>query len=234
MVDLLEYRYAYLVGNLLLFIIWIIIFLRRKDLRKEQLVVGMILAFVAPLTDYLFFYNDYWRPDYFFNFQINNVRLGFESSFFGFVIGGISTGIYEFVLGRKAIFSKPRNLLAFLVAFINLFGIYVLTNLGLNSIWSSIITLIGCSIYMALKDRDLIKDMIFSSIFITTIIFIFYIVWFYIYPLALHKFWVIDNLSGIKIWRTPIEEIVWFFSAGLFIGTFYEFWRNVRKYKKLS
>lgn len=231
---LTNYKYAYLVGNLLLFCIWLVIFLKRKDLRREQIIVGLILVLVAPFTDYLFFYGDYWRPDYFINFNINGVKIGFESSFFGFVIGGISTGIYEFVMGRKAVFSMPRNMHAFLVAFTNIFGIYILIKLGLSSIWASIVTLIGCSIYMVLKDKDLIIDMIYSSVFLTIIIFAFYIIWFSIYPLALQKFWVIENLSGIKIWRTPIEEILWFFSAGLFIGTFYEFWRNVRKYKKIK
>jgi hypothetical protein len=233
MTFLLDYRYAYLVGNLLLFLVWLVIFILRKDLRREQITVGLILVIVAPLTDYLFFYNDYWRPEYLLNFNIDGVRLGFESSFFGFIIGGISTGIYEFVLSRKAVFSKPRNLLAFLVALANILGTYLLIKLGLNSIWASIMSLIICSIYMALKDRDLIKDMLLSSLFLTGIIIIFYTIWFLIYPDALQKLWVINNLSGIKLWRTPFEEIMWFLSAGLFVGTFYEFWKNVRKYKKI-
>lgn len=230
---LLNYKYAYLVGNALLFLIWLAIFILRKDLRKEQIIVGLILVIVAPFTDYLFFYSDYWRPEYLFDIKLNNVRIGFESSFFGFIIGGISTGIYEFWLGRKAVFSKPRNLLAFCVAVINIIGTGLFIKLGLNSIWASILALIGCSIYMALKDKDLIKDMLFSSLYLTIIISIFYTIWFTIYPEALQKFWVINNLSGIKLGLAPVEEIMWFLSAGLFIGSFYEFWKNVRKYKKI-
>ncbi len=229
-----NYKYAYLVGNSILFLVWFIIFWKRKDLRKEQIIVGVILAVIAPLTDYLFFYADYWRPDYSMPLNINGVNLGIESSIFGFVIGGISTGSYEFVMNRKALFSKPRNLLAFLVASINILGIFLLIKIGINSIWASVITLLLSSLYMAFKDKDILNDMLYSSLFLTLIIVTFYIIWFVIYPEALHRFWVVDNLSGIKIWRTPIEELAWFSSAGLFIGTFYEFWRNVRKYKKIK
>ena len=94
--------------------------------------------------------------------------------------------------------------------------------------------LILCSLYMVYKDKDLKGDMFWSSITLTFIIIVLYSIWFWIYPDAYQKFWIVNNLSGLKIGRIPIEEVVWFFSAGLFIGILYEFWKNVRTYRKLA
>lgn len=218
---------------MLLSIIWLAIFFARKDLRREQLIVGLITAIAAPLTDYLVFYKDYWRPEYFQGLSINGVFLGIESPFFGFLIGGISTVIYEAFTRKRAIFSKPRNFLAITVIILNILGTLFLTYLGFNSIWASVAMLVLGSLYMVYVDRDLIDDMFWSPIILIVIIVALYSLWFWIYPYAYHKFWVTEKLTGILMGRIPIEEIFWFFSAALFLGILYEFWRNVRKYKKL-
>ena len=62
----------------------------------------------------------------------------------------------------------------------------------------------------------------------------FYIIWLSIYPQSIQKFWVHGALSGIVLWKIPIEEIVWFVSAGTTFGIFYEFWLNVNEYPKLK
>lgn len=230
---LTNYRYAYLVGNLLLFIIWLAIFFYRKDLRREQVVVGLITAFAAPITDYLVFYSDYWRPEYFIGLNIKGVMLGLESPLFGFLIGGISTVIYEAFTRKKAIFSKPRNFLTTIIIILNILGTLLLTFIGINSIWASVTMLILGSLYMIYIDRDLVDDMFWSPIILIIIIIVLYSLWFWIYPDAYYKFWVVQKMTGIFLGKIPIEEISWFFSAALFLGILYEFWRNVRKYKKI-
>lgn len=231
---LLDYKYAYLVGNLLLAIIWLAIFFIRKDLRREQMISGLVAAIAAPLTDYLVFYKDYWRPEYSLGLNVNGVQLGIESPLFGFLIGGISTVIYEAFTRRKAIFSKPRNKLALAVIVVNILGTFFLTSLGLNSIWASVTMLVMESIYMIYVDRDLINDMFWSPIILIIIIITLYSLWFWIYPDAYHKFWVTEKMTGILLGRIPLEEIFWFFSAALFFGILYEFWRNARKYKRIK
>src|SRR3990167_8398213 len=172
MVFFSNYQYAYLVGNILLFLIWFVIFYFRKDLRKEQIIVGLIVALFAPITDYLFFFSDYWRPEYSMSLNLKSVVVGIESQLFGFLIGGISTAIYEFFMKRKALFSKPRNFLTILVIISNISGMFLLILIGLNSIWASVIMLILCSLYMVYKDKDLKGDMFWSSITLTFIIIV--------------------------------------------------------------
>lgn len=224
------YKSAYLVGNLLLLVVWFVLFFKRKDLRREQLFVGTISAVFAPITDYLIFFKDYWRPEYLFNFTINGTRLGLESPLFGFLLGGITAVLYESFFRKRQMFSKPRNFLGATVVVSIILGMILLTYLGLNSIWASSATLILGSFAMVLIDKDLVRDAIWSSILFMAIVFPLYSVWFFSYPEALGRFWL--NLSGLKFGLIPIEEFVWFFCAGGTLGILYEFWRNVRKYPK--
>lgn len=231
---LLDYRYAYLVGNLILALPWFYFYFKRKDLRKEMVVLGLIVSVFAPITDHFLFYDDYWRPLYFYEFLTKRSVLGLESPLFGFLIAGISAVIYEFVYKKKALYSKPRNFQMIIIIALNILGTFALVWLGLNSIWANVAMLILCSIYMIYKDKDLLPDFYWSPILLISIILVLYSIWFMIYPEAYHRFWVTDNLSGILLGRIPLEEVVWFFTAGMFIGILYEFWRNVRKYKSFK
>src|SRR5687767_14415863 len=149
------YQSAYFVGNLFLAVFWLALFFRRKDLRKEQLFVSTIGAVFGPVTDYFIFYKDYWRPQYLFPININGITLGIESPLCGFLIGGIAAVLYESFFRKKQKFSKPRNVLALVITLAVLFTMIFLSNLGMNSIWASIISLVGWSIVMIIIDKNL-------------------------------------------------------------------------------
>jgi len=224
------YRYAYLVGNGMLAIVWLTFFFLRKDLRKQQLFVSCLLAPLALLADLLWFYHDYWRPEYFTNFTVGNIVLGIESPLTGFLTGGISTIIYEVVFRKRHSFGKPRNLMTIIMIFLAFVIMGVLIKIGLNSIWASSSAFILITILGLLIDRDLLKDAILSGALMAPLIIIFYLVWLTIYPKAIQKFWLTEALSGIKLLEIPIEEIVWFCAAGMGAGVLYEFWLNAEKY----
>ena len=57
---MLDYKYAYLVGDLLLALIWSILFLIRKDLRKEILSLS-ILGGIAGIATEVFYLQDYFN-----------------------------------------------------------------------------------------------------------------------------------------------------------------------------
>ena len=89
-------------------------------------------------------------------------------------------------------------------------------------------------IYMIKKDKDIIVDAVVSGLMFLVIIASIYAVLFYFYPLAVDKFWVKENLTGIYLNKIPIEELIWFGTTGISCGIFYEFWKNVRSYKKFD
>lgn len=226
------YQFAYLVGDGILAIVWLIFFFLRKDLRKQQVFVSFILAPFGILTQYLWFYHDYWRPEYVISFKIGQIPLGLEDSLFVFLICGIAAVIYESVFKKRHVLGKPRNGGAIFIVLTVIILMAVFTTLGLSSIWASTLALtIGAAI-MIIIDKDLIKDAIWTSFLIFILVIGFYLVWLNIYPQAVQKFWVGSALSGIEILKIPIEEILSFASMGMASGILYEFWLNVKKYPK--
>lgn len=216
----------------MLAIVWLVVFLLRKDLRKQQIIFSVFTAPLAPITQYLWFYNDYWRPEYIYGFNIGNVPTGIEELLFAFFVGGIAGVIYEVIFRKKRKFGKPRHgttLSLFALGFISSF---VLIALGINSIWATSISLFLVAIIMISIDKDLIKDALYTSVFLTLIAIILYLIWLRLYPGVLKQFWIVSSFSGITIMGIPIEELAWFFSAGLCGGVFYEFWLNADKYTK--
>jgi len=91
----MDLKFAYLVGIFLLSIVWLYLFYRRKDLRKHQLIVSILSAPLAPISQAIWFHSDYWRPQYIFEFISGSTPLGLEEALFSFFVGGIGSVIYE-------------------------------------------------------------------------------------------------------------------------------------------
>ena len=90
-----SFQYAYLIGNIFFALFWIILFMYRRDLRKEMLTMSFVVAPMGPLSEF-FYLRDYWQPELF-----NGWSIGIEDLIFGFTIGGIAAVIYEVFFGKK-------------------------------------------------------------------------------------------------------------------------------------
>jgi hypothetical protein len=134
------------------------------------------------------------------------------------------------VFKKRHAFGKPRNLTTIIIILPVIITTTFLMKLGLNSIWASSLGMFAISIIMIIIDHDLVKDAIWSSILMLGLSVVFYLVWLNIYPDAIQKFWLTSELTGIKLWKIPIEEMVWFGSTGICFGVLYEFWLNVKRY----
>lgn len=77
----MSYRYTYLVLDLVLLGFWLVLFLRRRDTRKEMTIMSLLFAAAGLPADYIYL-KDWWHPQ----FVLSGFRL--ESIFFGFVLGG--------------------------------------------------------------------------------------------------------------------------------------------------
>lgn len=224
------YQYAYLVGDGILAIVWLILFFLRKDLRRQQLFMSLLFAPLGPLTQYLWFYQDYWRPQYIISFKTGQVPLGFEEVLFGFFFCGIAAVIYEAIFKKRHSFGKPRTLAALVIFTSGIVLMGILRSLGFGSIWASILAIFIGSIVMMLIDKDIIKDAIWTGLLMIALMICHHLVWQTIYPEAVQKLWITSSLSGIRIWKIPIEELLWYAGAGTVAGILYEFWLNVKRY----
>jgi len=228
------YQSVYFIGIIMLGFIWLAFFFLRKDLRKQQLTMSILTTPLAPISQLLWFSKDYWNPKYLL--LISDIPIGIEEPLFAFFVGGIGTILYEIMRKRSHQKEKIRSFLTLFLLLITVGLFLFLKSININTIWASIVALLIGGLLMVIIDRDLIWDAIFSGIFFTLIAFIIYIflLILYPYPDLSAQMWIREGLSGINIFTIPIEEFIWFFSWGIFSGVIYEFWINVKSYKKLK
>ena len=222
-----NFQYAYLVANLLVLPIWVILFIHRKDLRKEMLITSVVVGIIALLTE-PFFLQDYWHPQIF-----NGWTVGIEDFLYGFILGGIASMIYKEICGK--IYSKKhdrkyhwgRLLIPFLILsiFIFVFGKIVV---NLNTMHASLISLLFAIIFIIYYRHDLLIDSIISGLLVSIITFLGFLIFLKIFPGIIETWWFVHNLNGIFVFGIPSEELLWAFGLGAVAGPFYEFFTGLR------
>ncbi len=108
----MDYKYAYLLGNILIaFPVWLFLFLKRKDTRKEMLIISLLFGVLGPISEF-WFHQDYWKPEIFMGWIV-----GMEDCLYGFFAGGIGSVIYEEIYGERFSqrISRKNHFLWFLV-----------------------------------------------------------------------------------------------------------------------
>ncbi len=205
------------------FVIWLVFFLLCHKLHRQMFIIGLFLVASSPVN--IIWHYDYWHPLYIFGTSFR-----FEDFFWGFAFAGIAATAYEFFFHKHL---RAENKLSLVTTglrmikllFIIIIGLlFIFTNiLGLNSIYSISIGIVATIIYMLWQRRDLIYPALWSGFFSLLFIFIFYIIWLHIYPGVFVKFWQMNVISGILVLGIPVEELIWFFLAGMLLGPMYEF-----------
>jgi hypothetical protein len=229
----MDYQYSYLILGLIFLVIWIILFLWRKDTRKELLIISFIFGIAGLLVEPVYI-NDWWKP-----FTITNTSIGIEDFLFGFTIGGIAAVIYEIIFRKRIkirkffkFFKKDEsrknlNFLLIGLLFAGLFfgSFYILK---LNTFYSSIIAFTISIAIIWIKRRDLIIDSLLTGILLTALSFLVYTLADFITPDWVRVFWYFKNVPNIIFLNVPIDDIIWYFLIGMFIGPLYEFWQEGR------
>lgn len=218
--------YAYLVGDAIFVVVWLFLFLLRKDLRKEMLTMSVVGSIFAPLA--LIYLPDYWYPDH----LLGNFPLGIEDYVFAGSIAGIGAVAYEAIFGRVHTLCEcrkkdPRRLLGITGAAVVILLLLTLM-FRLNSIYSSYVAFLLIFVYIMWLRRDLFWQAMASGVAVALVMLFFYQIWIYMYPGIIQHWWKLESISGILVLGVPLEEIIWGFSWGIVGGTVYEFARGIR------
>ncbi len=226
---MLDYQYTYLIMGLVFFLIWGGLYLWRKDTRHQMMVFSAMFAFAGPAADLLYL-KDWWSPQFIFSSYFS-----IESILTGFMIGGISTVLYEDVFRRRVVQPKSKKFtnksnrrfiqVIGLAAFL-FFGSFYLFQL--NSLWSTIIALVAPLCIVLYHRRDLIPNSLSTGMLMVLVAIIVYTIIELVTPGWIKAFWYFKNTLRITILNVPIDDIVWYFIAGMFIGPLYEFWEGAR------
>lgn len=221
---MIDYQYTYIIGNIILLLIWTFLFIRRKDTRKEMLVISIIFGIAGPIAEMIYI-KDWWQP-----LTITGTSIGIEDFLFGFLIGGIMAVIYEHLFQKRIQKKKPKKIhkskifrpaIVLLLLFV---GLYYLTSL--NSFTLTVIALLVPTIMIWIQRKDLIKNSIFSGILAWVVAVVGYTVLNVITPGFFEEFWYFTLVGKIIFLGIPIEEHIWFLLAGAFVGPLYEYWRE--------
>src|SRR3989344_3622767 len=225
MIDIMNYQYSYLIGNLILFVPWLILFAWRKDLRHKIFIMSLIFGLFGPISQ-LFYLRDYWHPELF-----NGWAIGIEDFLFGFFIGGISCAIYEELFGLKYSKRHIKNHKVWMGYFALVGGVIMLIGnllIGFNSIYVSIFVFLIFGMIIIKIRHDLLKDAIISGLLIAAVMFIAYLIFIPMFPGIIQNWWKLNNISGVLILGVPLEELLWAATWGFVAGPLYEFLNGLR------
>lgn len=213
-----ELQFAYLVGDLLFGCAWLLLFLRRKDVRREMLFIGSVMGAIALVVAPLFY--DYWKPEYLHPF-------GLEEFLYGFFAGGIASVLYEELYGKH--FSRRHTrkhhwpLLLIASFFVGGIAFLYLLHVGVLSVYASGVLLFLCGAWMLLFRKDLVSDAIASGMLFTILTSILFWIYIFLFPTVIYAWWNVEVLTFIPGIGYPLEELAWAFCLGFCAGPMYEF-----------
>lgn len=219
-------QYAYFIGCLIFFSVWILFFLSRKDLRKEM-IFGSLLFLPFGFSEALWV-PEYWNPPSLFNL-ISTYGFGIESFFFCFVCGGVAAVVYEIIARKRTVKIRGRQKFLF-GPYISIILIFICLDFIFPSItiYNAIVSLLIGAVIIAIKRKDLIGQIIFGGIFFAIIYFLLFVVFNKIFPEYVSIAYNLEYIWGIIILGVPIEEILTSFAAGAVWSSFYEYIRGYR------
>jgi hypothetical protein len=214
---------SYLGLGFLLSLIWIIMYLKRFDLRMRLVKSGLIGILGSIISEY-FFKSDYWHPIS----VLGNYNTVIEDLFVGFSLCGVSTCCYNYFCNVKC--EKKTDVVYRHTFFYSLsgFGLFLLfhkvfANSSMESLILSFIIFFLYSIFLNKGNfkRGLINAIIFSALLLCCYLILFIL----IYP----DFWNStlrepDKISLIKIMNGsfPHIELLWYAGWGLIANVYYD------------
>lgn len=212
-------QHIFFLSSLLFFILWIILFIINKKNRGQMLVISLSTMILGCFVEQMHF-TDWWQPNFIFNSYIK-----IEDILFGFSVGGVISGIYSLVKNQiKYKTSIPLRLSTkFFLLALSICLLFVLFYIfNISSFYSSVVALLIPVIFIYYKNKKLLYRVCLTGIIITCIAFLGYLFAIYINPTFVKDTYLLDHLSGILFFGIPIEELIWFFFAGMGISAFQE------------
>jgi hypothetical protein len=224
---MLNYHYSYLVGVLIFGAAWLACYLIGKSYRVE-IRWGTLISAPMALTSILFV-PQYWTPPSLFDLD-QRIRVGIEDVLWAAAVGGIASVVAEILLKerlsalRKGV--RKRHLAPFVVVVV-VFIVFELWHPG-KTIYNTIIAFaIGAAVIAVLRS-DLIPTMLIGALSFALLYFALFLVFLFLYPGFIQRYYNIPNLLGIYLLGVPIEELLFAGTGGAIWSVAYEYVQGYR------
>lgn len=216
--------YGYLIGDAAILLIWLILFLNRKDLRKQILAMSILIGILSMATNYYLWNIDWWHP-----FRIGGLSVGIEDFLGGFASGGIIASAYEEIfkkrLYRRNVIDRPAHAIVILALLAQTTS-FLFWGWHLTSFIASSIAMALVALFLFFSRKDLVLAGLFSGILMVIFSLVFYRSVLFVYPNWVSENYNFQGLSGNLLLGIPIEELVFWLLAGFVFGPFYEYWQG--------
>lgn len=214
-------KYAYFGLCLPFIFVWLLLFFFSPKTRAYQIKLSLAKIPFGPMIDMMFF-TDYWSPESILSGQIGSTQIMLESMLFAFFFGGIAATIYRALFHKKEDLSKlsksdPLNhyFVFFMISFI-------LIGLGMNSIFATALGYGSSGVIMILKRKASFRSALFTSFFMTTLLFIVYLAGRYFIfnsETILRAWWMLYGTGlDVRFMNIPLTEIIWAICYGFTAG----------------
>ncbi|MDO8482375.1 MAG: lycopene cyclase domain-containing protein [bacterium] len=216
----LPIQYAYMVLGGVYFTLWVIFFVYRPDIRREMLVMSVMVTIVTLIVEPIFI-TDYWTPTLW-----NGWKVGFEDVLYGFATGGVASSLYQ-VFFRKYFVSSGVVSFRWSLAvslYVVGFSVFFVVKYGLG-FSTMVAALNGFSMifmFMMLFRSDLLRLSFYNGLLCAALTLPMYLFVLALFPRFVMETWHVSNLSGLFLMGIPIEEFIWSFAFGLVSGPFYK------------
>ncbi|MDO8514838.1 MAG: lycopene cyclase domain-containing protein [bacterium] len=220
-----DYTYAYTLLVCFFTLVWVILFIIRKDLRREMFIMSLLAAPLGPFGDF------FYQRDYYLLPILNGHYWWIYSLACGFVYGGVAAVLYETLLKehhriQRGIRKKQgRHYWWFWAVFLG-GGAFMYVGtflLQINSIYVSFCVMFLGALWIGYQRKDLLVEAVGSGLALMAVTTVFYLVLQLVFPGIFETQWNIASLSGLFILGIPVEEYVWAFMWGLITGPAYEY-----------
>lgn len=226
--------YEYLTAVLIMGIIWMFLFIIRRDLRRAMvwsgtfyfviLTVGFFAHSLISNDQFRAITPGYWTPHTLFNLgQITN-GYAIEDVLFMFFAAGIATALYEFCFQKKISEHLNKKLKG---GHALLFGILVTLILHkifyLNDMYLLIYFNFFGTLAIIYTRRDLIIHSLIGGLLFLVVYILGYLLLLQIFPNFIHDIYRLNFTSGIILLGIPLEEYLYALTFGMLWAPIYEY-----------
>ena len=219
-------KYIWLTWTLIGLVLWIIIYIAQRRLRRQMLWASVWTAPLG-LTERLFV-PEYWMPPSLFDLS-QKTGFDIESVIFSFVIGGVASILYEIVFSASLVpmsmtehHKKKHRFHRLAVLSPALFFVLLMSIMHWNPIYCFVGASVLGSTAAVICRSDLTRKILVGGVLFTGLYFVFFMSLVIAYPDYVQAVWNLSALSGILFMGIPLEEYLFAFGFGMLWSSLYE------------
>lgn len=237
--------YAYLLGTLGLGIVFTLLLLMRKDLRRVMVYGGafyLVYGFIIFLFIKLLTFDParainpgYWTPPSLLGLNSKTGGYGIEDALFSFFAGGIAACLYV-LLFRVRVSTKTNRKLkkghALSLALLFSSVIYVFT--PLNAIYFFIFLGFFGAAAIIWQRKDLFVHALAGGVIFMILYGLLFIIFNLLFPSFLGNYYHLERTSQIAFIGIPLEEYLYALTLGFMWAPIYEYEHRVKDIRRRS